>query len=223
VTPVVFLHGWGGSSRTAWGATRLPQRLAAAGRETVVVDLPGHGDSAGSHDSADYDQIVGLVDASLPEGPLDLVGYSLGAKISLMIAARRPERVNRLVLAGVGENVFAPEPGGEAVRTAMTEGFAPDLDPVARASAVYALQAGGDPAAIGAVLCRSWEPPTPDMLTALEGMPILLVNGAEDGVIRSPEGLAACLPHAEVHVLAGVDHFSTPYSAELHELVEAFL
>ncbi len=220
--PVVLLHGWGGSARGTWGASRLPSRLAAAGREVVVVDLPGHGGAPGSADSADYDAIVSHVDASLPDGALDVVGFSLGAKIALMIALGRPGRIRRLALAGVGDNIFAPEPGGEVVRTAMTEGFGPTLPASVRTAAVYALQSGGDPAAIGAALCRRWEPPTGEMLARLR-VPVLLANGDEDSVIRSADSLASALSAAEIHRLSGIDHLSTPFSTELHELVDRFL
>jgi len=226
-TPVLFLHGWGGSGIGTWVASRLPARLRDRGHTCIVADLPGHGCAervnGASHRSEDYDEIVEKVDEGLPVGGrCDVVGFSLGAKIALMLAARRPERYRRIVAAGVGSNIFSSEPAGPALRAILSGGIGPDVPARQRRSAVYALQSGGDPEAMGACIARSWTPPT---RADLEGLPseVLLAAGDEDEVVGSVEELAACLPTATVRRLRGIDHLSTPYSTELHDLVAEFL
>ena len=46
---------------------------------------------------------------SLPDRPVDAIGFSLGAMTLLRLAMAEPARFNRLVLAGVGANVLDPD------------------------------------------------------------------------------------------------------------------
>jgi pimeloyl-ACP methyl ester carboxylesterase len=226
-TPVVFLHGWGGSASGTWLASNLPHRLSERGRSCLLMDLPGHGARArlhgASHDSSDYDAIVDLVDQALPgAGPYDVVAFSLGAKIALVLASVHPGRIRRLVAAGVGSNIFAKEPAGAQMQTLLSEGFGPDTPYRFRRSAVYALQSGGDPQAMGACLAREWLPPTVTQLGRVTA-PVLLASGDEDDVVGSVDELALSLRDVRVHKLPGIDHLSTPFSRELHELAMDFL
>lgn len=225
--PVVFLHGWGGSGTGTWLSSNLPTRLQARGRSCLIVDLPGHGmraRSAGaSHDSEDYDGVVDLVEQALPlDGMIDVVGFSLGAKIALVLASRHPDRVRMLVAAGVGSNIFLPEPNGEHVRTILRSGVTANSPRRARLSAVHALQSGGDPEAMGACLTRTWSPPARQDLLRI-ATPVLLVVGDEDDVVGSPDDLLDCLPNATLRRLPGIDHLATPYATELHDLTIEFL
>ena len=224
--PVVFLHGWGGSGTGTWLSSKLPARLQALGRPCLVLDLPGHGMQArlagASHDSQDYDAIVDQIEEALPVGVIDLVGFSLGAKIGLVLASRRPDRVRKLVAAGVGSNIFAREPNGEHVRTILRSGVTADSPLRARLSAVHALQSGGDPEAMGACLTRSWLPPDREELRRVTSS-VLLIAGDEDEIVGSVDDLLDCLPNATLHRLHRIDHLATPYAKELHDLTVEFL
>lgn len=75
--------------------------LLAADRQAIAVDTPGYGESdrpatqptLGAYGDAIVEALRG------PYGPrLDLVGYHTGATIAAELAARRPDRVRRLVL-----------------------------------------------------------------------------------------------------------------------------
>jgi 2-succinyl-6-hydroxy-2,4-cyclohexadiene-1-carboxylate synthase len=98
--PVLLLHGFTGRS-TNW--TTLAALLRRLGRRTIVVDLLGHGRSDAPSDPARYaigrqaDDLLSLLDR-LGARPADLVGYSMGARIALRLAADRPDAVRRLVL-----------------------------------------------------------------------------------------------------------------------------
>ncbi|MFT4212576.1 MAG: alpha/beta fold hydrolase, partial [Microbacterium sp.] len=41
--PVILLHGFASAGTADWPADGLPAHLARAGRDVLVVDLPGHG------------------------------------------------------------------------------------------------------------------------------------------------------------------------------------
>ena len=110
-TSVVFVHGMR-SSGAIW--ENQVEHLRAAGHEAVAVDLPAHGSRR--HDQFTMDGAFEAVDdavASLPSGPVALVGLSLGGYTSLAWAAR-PEATDRLV--GVLAAGCTSDPKGKPVR-----------------------------------------------------------------------------------------------------------
>ncbi|GAB3605018.1 alpha/beta hydrolase [Conyzicola nivalis] len=99
---VVILHGLAGSSREFEQTAR-----ALAPRRVVLVDLRGHGDSTRAPADVSRDAFVNdvvKVIESLSDGPVSLVGQSMGGHTAMLVAARHPHLVDRLVLleAGVG-------------------------------------------------------------------------------------------------------------------------
>jgi pimeloyl-ACP methyl ester carboxylesterase len=90
-TPVVFLHGVSGCSRTYdW----LPPEITD-GRRIVRVDLRGHGNSShasGTYDIAHYGRDVVAVLRALGR-PAVLVGHSLGGVTAWWVAQNAPEHV----------------------------------------------------------------------------------------------------------------------------------
>lgn len=128
-TPLVLLHG-GSGSWTHW--IRNVQALAASGRQVLVPDLPGFGDSARPPAGQDADAIVeplaaGLVEL-LGEAPVDVVGFSFGGLTGGLLAAAQPARVRRLVLVG------APGFGLRSTRLPLTS-WRQQEDPQARDAA----------------------------------------------------------------------------------------
>jgi pimeloyl-ACP methyl ester carboxylesterase len=94
--PLLLVHGFGGA---AWNFDELAPLLH--GRRLLIPDLPGHGGSAPlpAPSLAAFADVLGdLLDA---EGArqADVFGHSLGGVVALRLAARRPERVRRLILA----------------------------------------------------------------------------------------------------------------------------
>jgi pimeloyl-ACP methyl ester carboxylesterase len=159
---------------------------------------------------------------ALPDGPVDAVGFSLGALTLLRTAVTHPDRFHRLVLAGIGRNVFEPDDAGTQRILAALEGDAPAEDTVAHAFAHYAQGPGNDPEALAAVMRR----PRPAPLTAADlahvDCPVLVVVGDRDPVHPADE-LVAALPRASLRVLPGVDHFATPESFGFIDAMLEFL
>ena len=96
--PAVYVHGLGGSS-TNW--TDLAALLAPYAGGTAL-DLPGFGYSeppAGFTFSLDaHAEVVVNYIESLGEGPVHLLGNSMGGAVALLVAARRPGLVKTLTL-----------------------------------------------------------------------------------------------------------------------------
>src|SRR5882762_2258573 len=111
--PVVLLHGFATSSARTWWENGWLDLLADAGRTTVPIDILGHGTAEKPHDPAAYADLEGYVAERLPDGPVDAIGFSLGARLLLGVAIAQPARFRRIVTLGVGRNQF--ERGGSDV------------------------------------------------------------------------------------------------------------
>ena len=221
-TPVVLVHGWGGTYATTWRGFALERELQAVGRTVVEIDLPGHGQRPVSHEPSDYESIADQLAESLPEDvPIDAVGFSLGGKLLLQLAARYPQRFRRVATGGVGANIFRPE-NGEAISHALLEGLAPDAPAVVRLVIEDALASGNDLHGLSAVIRRPPRTVTPEDLKSVRSS-LLLVVGTEDGIAGALEPLAAALPDAATEVVVGLDHMSTPSSPDFWRHVVAFL
>lgn len=136
--PVILLHG-GGQTRHSWG--KAARRLAAAGFNTLSMDLRGHGESAWAG-NGDYstDAFVGDLNAvidTLDQPPM-LVGASLGGATALLaVGEAQAVRASALVLVDVVPRMSAV--GVQHIRDFMSgnpDGFA-NLEEAAAAVSRY--------------------------------------------------------------------------------------
>ena len=128
--PVVLVHGFGSNKEVNWAFTSWVSTLNQAGRRVVALDNRGHGKSAKLYDTAAYHSglmagdVLALLDhLALPRA--DVMGYSLGARITAFLALAHPERVRSAVLGGLGINMVDGTGPPEAIARAM---LAPNLD-----------------------------------------------------------------------------------------------
>lgn len=218
---VVLVHGWGGSFESTWQLNGFTELLRDAGRQVIGVDLLGHGSAPKPHDPAAYDDLTARIVESLPDEPVDAIGFSLGAITLLQLAIREPQRFNRLVLAGIGSTLFdADDTRTERIVAALEGHGAPD-DNLARLFVQYAGQPGNDLTALTAVMKRARHPLTPGMLGNVT-CPTLVVIGDRD--FAGPgEPLAEALPDATLRTLRNVDHFATPEAFGFIDAALSFL
>jgi pimeloyl-ACP methyl ester carboxylesterase len=111
VPTVVFCHGYTLSLRS-WVFQR--RALKAAGYRVVLWDARGHGRSgAGSKESYEIDQLgldlYAVINAVAPQGPLILVGHSMGGMTLMSLAEHHPELIRDRV---IGVAFVATSPGG---------------------------------------------------------------------------------------------------------------
>ncbi len=220
--PVVLLHGCGGSPEQAFLASGWRDAFARVGRHTAVPRLPGHGRDHPSHHPTDYADLAATLVPHLPDGPVDLVGFSLGAKIALDIAVRWPDRVRRMVLGGIGDNAFAPETVGEAAASALEHGPSADTPPGVRAFLATWDPALNDPLAVAAVLRRPANPLLSEGRVGSIRTPVAVVNGADDFVMTMGNRLFAALG-IEPLVLPGVGHFDLTAQTPFRDRAVSFL
>jgi len=208
-TPVVLVHGWGGSFEQTWRRNGFVDLLADAGRPVIGVDLLGHGDAPKPHDPAAYADLTTRVLDALPDEPVDAIGFSLGAMVLLQVAAAHPGRVRRLVAAGVGRNVFERGDDDHNARVlAGVDGTAPADDNIAQLFGRYARSNGNDPLALAAIMRREVAAPLTEASLANITCPVLLVLGDRD--FAGPgDRLLAALSDARLVTLPNTDHFAT--------------
>jgi pimeloyl-ACP methyl ester carboxylesterase len=203
---VALVHGFATSADRTWRENGWIDLLRDVGREVIAIDLLGHGTADKPHEPEAYAALESLVAAQLPDEPVDGIGFSLGARVLLTIAADTPERFHRLVLTGVGANLFRDEP--RDVITNAIRGEGDSENPVAQYFAGLARQPGNDREALVACM-QSPRPRLDDGRLAKVTCPVLVVIGDRD--FAGPgEPLVEALPDATLVTLPGVDHFVTP-------------
>jgi pimeloyl-ACP methyl ester carboxylesterase len=216
---VLLVHGFATSADRTWRDNGWLDLLGDVGRTTIAVDLLGHGHADKPHDPAAYAALESGVVEQLPPEPVDAIGFSLGARTILTIASEHPERFNRIVVTGVGANLFRDDPRDLIAKAIRGEG---DTDnPVSQYFAGLARQPGNDPEAL--IACMSSPRPRLDE-TKLANItsPVLVVIGDKD--FAGPgEPLADALPDAQLLTIPGLDHFATPKDFRVIDAALEFL
>lgn len=96
--PVVVIHGFTGS-----GAAMAPLIDRLNGRRRIAVDLPGHGRSPAPPEQSRYSveamaESVARLAATAADEPYHVVGYSMGGRVALALAASHPHECRSLTL-----------------------------------------------------------------------------------------------------------------------------
>jgi pimeloyl-ACP methyl ester carboxylesterase len=219
--PVVLHHGFISNAYFGWKRRGLVDALVEAGHWVVALDARGHGESGKPHDPALYGEekmaadLAGLLDVlEVPEA--DLVGYSMGAVVDLILATHDP-RVHRIVTGGVGAVVAelggADTParieGGKALAAALRTEDPSTIEGITSAAfRAFADRVGGDRLALAAQAEAMHVAAIPlERITA----PTLVIAGDADVLAARSEVLAAAIPGANSLILPG-DHLTTPVS-----------
>lgn len=150
----VLLRGWARETRH-WGA--FPEILAAAlGTQVIAADLPGNGRLHKRRSPLSVAAIADEVRQGVPrEGPLCLLGLSLGGMVAVEWARRYRTEIARCVLLNTSMRPFSafherlrPRVYAALARLALIE-----REPLAREAAILRLTSGRAP---GAMLVSEW-------------------------------------------------------------------
>ncbi|GGM44556.1 alpha/beta fold hydrolase [Microbacterium saperdae] len=215
--PVVFLHGLASRGAQDWPEAEWAHALD--GRPRLVVDLPAHGDSP-ALGTAPTAAVLDALAEGIGAEEVDVVAYSLGARLAWDLARRSDVSVRRLVLGGLsaGEPFAAVDLA--AARSAIAGGAAPG-DPLTAMIAHMIAAPGNRPGALlDLIEGLAAEPFAPNA----EGprMPVLLLGGADDAMAAGIDALAALLPDARTARVPG-DHLAALHAPELRDAVRGFL
>ncbi len=228
--PVVLHHGFVADADANWVAPGVVDALIAAGRRVIAPDARGHGRSEKPHDAARYGEQrmardLGDLFELLGASQIDLVGYSMGAVVSLIFASEG-DRVRRLVLGGVGSGIV--ECGGVDRRAVPNEAIIDALEaedpagirsPSAAAFRTLADALNGDRKALAAQARAVFRGEI-----ALERIaaPTLLLAGDADPLAIRPEVLAEAIPDARLRILSG-DHVGAIADPRFKQSIVEFL
>jgi pimeloyl-ACP methyl ester carboxylesterase len=209
--PVLLIHGFASNARVNWGETGWVRVLIEAGHQVITFDNRGHGDSEKLYDPALYSAAIMADDAKrlldhLGIGQADVMGYSMGARITAFMLINHPQKIRRAVLGGLAERMISGVPGSDAIAAAME---APDLagakDAHGRAFRIFAMRTGGDLKALAACIRSSRVKIKPEALAQV-WKPVLVVAGDKDELAGAIAPLVAAIPGAKGLVLPGKDH-----------------
>ena len=227
---VVLHHGFMADAHTNWVAPGVVDALVGAGRRVVALDARSHGRSDKPHEAERCGELNMCRDLQrlfdeLGDDRFDLVGYSMGAVVSL-ITATQERRVRRLVAGGVGEGILVC--GGVDTRVLNQAALLAALraedpttvrDPMARGFRAFADALRADRQGLIAH-CQSIHQ-SPIALANIN-VPTLVVAGDDDVLAARPHLLAEAIPGAKLVRVHG-NHEGAVIRPEFQRAIVDFL
>ena len=209
--PILLIHGFASNHRINWVGPRWVQTLTRAGRRVIALDNRGHGASQKLYAPADYRSDLMARDAAnllahLHIERADVMGYSMGARISAFLALGRPHLVRSLVLGGLGDRLVHGVGLPVGIADAMEAPSLADLaDPMQRMFRAFADQTKSDRKALAACIRGSRQTVTEKGVATI-AVTTLVAVGTRDDVAGDGRKLAAMMPNAEALDIPGRDH-----------------
>lgn len=197
--PIVLVHGFASTAQVNWVHPGWVATLTRAGRRVIALDNRGHGGSSKLYAPAAYhtalmaDDVRALLDhLDIPRA--DVMGYSMGARITAFFALAHPSRLRWAVLGGLGIRLVDGVGLPESIAVALE---APSLaqvsDPTGHMFRAFAEQTKSDGKALAACIRGSRQTLTREEVAAIRA-PVLVAVGTKDTIAGSAHELAALLP-----------------------------
>jgi pimeloyl-ACP methyl ester carboxylesterase len=211
--PVLLIHGFASNALVNWRETGWFKTLIEAGRQVIAIDNRGHGASEKLYDSADYSAPIMADDAArlldhLGIAEVDVMGYSMGARITAFMLINHHARVRRAVLGGLAERMISGVPGSTEIAAALeADSLTGVTDLAGRAFRIFAMRTGGDLKALAACI-RSSRVRIKEEALAKVARPVMVVAGDKDELAGDIAPLVAAIPGAVGLTLPGKDHMS---------------
>ena len=226
--PVVLVHGFASNARYNWGITGWMKVLSERYR-VIALDCRGHGESDKPHDRAAYTMermggdVIRLLDRLGIRRAL-LMGYSMGARISMWLLLAHPERFRAVVLGGVGAGGRMGEAGRrkrivEALLAADKSAIA---DETSRLFREFAEANRNDLAALAACMGAEHGPGAGSSAFASVKVPVMIVVGTRDTLVGDAEPLQKMISGSKLVKLDGRDHLNAPGDRLYKEAVVKF-
>ena len=209
--PIVLVHGFASTKEVNWVQPGWVSALSRAARRVVALDNRGHGASSKLYDAAAYHSVAmaGDVRALLDHLQIeraDIMGYSMGARITAFLAVKHAERVRSAILGGLGgrlvEGVGLPESIAEALEAPSLDDV---QDPTGRMFRAFAEQTKSDLRALAACIRGSRQTLTREEVGAIRA-PVVVAVGTKDLVAGPAQALAALIPGARALDIPNRDH-----------------
>jgi pimeloyl-ACP methyl ester carboxylesterase len=211
--PILLVHGFASTKNVNWVYPTWVSELKKNGRRVIALDNRGHGDSSKLHDAEQYligtmaGDVAALMDHLRIERA-DIMGYSLGARMTAWLARSQPQRLRSAIFGGLGMGLI--EGGGlrlgETVAKALEAPSLEDVtDPVGRTFRAFADQTRSDHRALAACLRGSRRLMTRDEAAGIR-VPVLIAVGTKDEIAGSAAALGKIIAGAKVLDIPNRDH-----------------
>jgi pimeloyl-ACP methyl ester carboxylesterase len=209
--PILLVHGFASTKNVNWVYPTWVSELRKNGRRVIALDNRGHGESEKLYDPAQYSiplmasDVIALMD-HLSIARADVMGYSLGGRMTAWLGLTEPQRLRSAILGGIGMAMIDGGGPGENVARALEAPSLDDVsDPVGRTFRAFADQTRSDRRALAACLRGSRGPMSTEQVAAIR-VPVLIAVGTADEVAGSAAGLGQVIAGAEVLDIPNRDH-----------------
>jgi pimeloyl-ACP methyl ester carboxylesterase len=210
--PIILVHGFASSKNVNWVYPTWVSELRKNGRRVIALDNRGHGESAKLYDPAQYSiptmagDVLALMDhLGIPQA--DIMGYSMGGRMTAWLGLNEPQRLRSAILGGIGIGGLIEGTGpGESVAEALEAPSLDDVtDPVGRTFRAFADQTRSDRRALAACLRGTRDLMRKEEAARIE-VPVLIAVGTADDVAGSAHALGDIIPGSNVLDIPGRDH-----------------
>ena len=209
--PIVLVHGFASTKNVNWVYPTWVSELKKNGRRVIAFDNRGHGDSSKLYDPTAYEvatmagDIAALMD-HLNIERADVMGYSLGSRMTAVLSRSQPKRLRSAIFGGIGIGLIEGGGPGENVAQALEADSLDDVtDPVGRTFRAFADQTRSDRRALAACLRGSRRPMTRDEAAEI-AVPVLIAVGTSDEIAGSAQALGKIIPGSQVLNIPNRDH-----------------
>ncbi len=223
-----MIHGFGSNHQVNWVDTGWFKFLTGEGRKVIAIDNRGHGQSEKLYDKALYGAPQMAKDARnlldhLKIESIDVIGYSMGARITAFLAMNHGPRVHSAVLGGLAEGMIkgvgAPGPIAAALK-APSAAHLRDRRQIDYRR--FAEATKSDLKALAACINGARAKITPEEVAKI-GCPVLVAAGSDDEIAGPAQYLADLIPGARAFVIEGKDHMTSVGARDFKHAVGRFL
>jgi pimeloyl-ACP methyl ester carboxylesterase len=209
--PIVLVHGFASTKNVNWVYPAWVSELKKNRRRVIALDNRGHGDSAKLYDPAQYSipimagDVTALMD-HVGIARADVMGYSLGARMTAWLALKAPQRLRSAIFGGIGIGLIEGGGPGDNVAAALEAASLEEVsDPVGRTFRAFADRTRSDRRALAACL-RGSRSLMSEAQAAAISVPVLIAVGTADEIAGSAAALGKIIPGSEVLDIPNRDH-----------------
>jgi pimeloyl-ACP methyl ester carboxylesterase len=209
--PILLVHGFASTKNVNWVYPTWVSELKKNGRRVIALDNRGHGDSAKLYDVEAYripimaGDVTALMD-HLEIERADIMGYSLGGRMTAWLSLHQPQRLRSAIFGGIGIGLIEGGGPGENVAEALEAASLDDVtDPVGRTFRAFADQTRSDRREPTARLRGSRGLMTREEAAAIH-VPVLIAVGTADEIAGSAAALGSIIGGSQVLDIPNRDH-----------------
>ena len=182
---IILIHGFASNRNEGWKRTGWYAAFERRGLRVIALDQRGHGESEKLYEPQAYERerlaadVLNVMDAAGVDRA-HVFGYSMGTRTALELAIAQPDRVDHLILGGIGGKFLEPREDGGAekmVEAMLADDPATITEPMLRSFRQFADEQGEDRKALAALTQVRNMPFDHDALRELRP-PVLVVTGA---------------------------------------------